>query len=132
MLKVLGLASLVILSTPAAYAQSDASAFLRKVNKDNDKTISLPELNAYAAKKFVEINTRGHKSLSRKELGNRISESDFKVANNGNRKDQTLSKSEFIKYVDLLFKDANAAGDKTLSVDELGSPAGRKLIKLLQ
>jgi hypothetical protein len=136
MLKVLRFAGVILLSTTAAYAQSDPSAFLSKVNKDNDKTLSMHELNAYAARKFVELNTRGskslfHASLSRTELGDRISDSDFEKANTGHRKDETLSRSEFINYADLLFEKANRRGDKTLSVDELGSPAGRKLMKLL-
>ncbi len=131
MLKALGLVSLILCST-TAYAQSDPAAFLSKVNKDNDKTISLSELNTYAAAKFGELNTKGPKSLSRTEVGGRLSDSDFKAANNGNKKDMTLSKREFVKYVDYLFKEANTKGDKTLSVRELNSPAGQKLIKLLQ
>jgi hypothetical protein len=98
MLKALGLASIILLSTTAAYAQSDPNAFLSRVNKDNDKTISLGELNAYAANKFVELNTKGKKSLSRTEVGDRLSDADFKAANNGNKKDMTLSKREFITY----------------------------------
>jgi hypothetical protein len=123
----------IILFAGAGYAQSatDVDAFLSKVNQDNDKTISMRELNAYALKKFDELNTTGHKTLSRKELGDRISDTDFDAANTGHHKDQTLSWSEFIAYVDRLFKEANTKGHKSLSATELGSPTGEKLITLL-
>jgi hypothetical protein len=132
MLKALGLSVVILVSSATAYAQSDPSAFLSKVNKDNDKTLSLGELNTYAAARFGELNTKGTKSLSRTEVGDRLSDSDFKIANNGNEKDMTLTEHEFIKYVDHLFKEANAKGHKTLSAAELNSPAGQKLIRLLQ
>lgn len=131
MLKALGLAGVMLLSTAAAYAQSDPAAFLKEVNRDNDKTLSLQELNYFAVKKFHELNTKGTKTLSRRELGDRISDADFAAANTDRRKDQTLSLSEFIKYVDLLFREANTKGTKTLSLAELSSPAGHKLIRLL-
>lgn len=123
-----------ILLAGAAYAQSamDADAFLSKVNQNNDKTLSMRELNAYASKKFDELNTTGHKTLSRKEIGDRISDADFNAANTGlHKEDQTLSKDEFIGYTDRLFKEANTKGKKSLSATELGTPAGEKLITLL-
>ncbi len=123
----------IILLAGAGYAQSatDADAFLSKVNQNNDKTLSMRELNAYASKKFEELNTTGHKSLSRKELGDRISDTDFDAANTNHHKDQTLTQGEFIAYADRLFKEANTKGQKSLSLSELGSPAGEKLITLL-
>ncbi len=134
MLKALGISGIIFLSAVAANAQAapDASAFLSKVNQNNDKTLSIREANAYAAKKFQELNAKGTRTLSRQELAGRISDADFNAANTEHRKDQTLSKSEFISYVDHLFRQANTKGGKTLSVDELGSPAGQKLMILLQ
>jgi hypothetical protein len=123
----------IILLTGAGYAQSamDGDAFLSEVNQNNDKTLSIRELDAYASKKFKELNTTGHKSLSRTELGDRISDTDFDAANTNHRKDQTLTQGEFVAYVDRLFKKANTKGQKSLSLSELESPAGEKLIALL-
>jgi hypothetical protein len=39
--------------------------------------------------------------------------------------------AEFKAYVDNLFREANTVGEKTLSEDELKTPAGEKLIRLL-
>jgi hypothetical protein len=134
MLKVLVLAGALLVSPIVANAQSatDPTAFLNEVNKNNDKTLSLKEVDAYAAKKFRELNRNGTRTLSRQELGDRISDADFSAANTGHRKDQTLSKAEFMSYVDRLFKEANSRGAKTVSVEELSSPAGEKLITLLR
>lgn len=123
----------IVLLAGAAYAQAptDPSAFLKEVNSNNDQTLSRKELDAYAAKKFTQLNTKGHETLSRAELGDRISDADFDAANTGHRKDQTLSRREFIAYVDRLFKEANAKGNRSLSLEELGAPAGQKLIQLL-
>jgi hypothetical protein len=123
-----------ILFVSAAYAQgagTDAGSFLSEVNRNNDQTLSMKELNSYAAKKSTELNTAGHKSLSRAELGDRISDADFDAANTHHNKDQTLTRAEFVTYVDGLFREANTKGSKTLSIDELGTPAGQKLITLL-
>lgn len=123
----------LILFAAAGYAQSamDPDAFLKAVNRNNDQTLSMRELNAYASKKFTKLNTTGHKSLSRAELGDRISDADFDAANTNHHKDQTLTRGELVAYVDRLFKEANTKGTKTLSLTELRSPAGEKLITLL-
>jgi hypothetical protein len=123
--------ALTLLSTIAYGQAEDANAFLNKVNSNHDKTISLTELNSYASKRFDALNRNGDKTLSRAELGDRISDADFKAANTGKHRDQTLSKREFIRYADLLFREANTKGHHSLSADELNSPAGQKLMKLL-
>lgn len=134
MMKFAPIAGLLFLLPLAAHAQTteDSATFFKAVNQNNDQTLSLKELNSYATKKFEKLNTKGTKTLSREELGDRISDADFDVANKGHRKDRTLSEREFKGYVDSLFRQANSKGKRTLNADELGSPAGQKLIKLLQ
>jgi len=109
-----------------------AADFLKMVNTDNDKTISIPEIDAFATKKFDELKKPGKQALSMGDLRDRISQADFDAANttSGNAV-PTLSKAEFLAYVDKLFKEANTVGKSTLSETELNTPAGEKLIHLL-
>lgn len=125
----------ILLFASSSFAQSmSADEFLKEVNTDNDKTISLQELDAFALKKFSELNKPGDETLSMDELEGRISKADFDEANTGRQKlstHPTLSNAEFSAYVDKLFREANAKGTKSLSATELNTPAGKKLIRLL-
>ena len=124
---------------PASAAETPAT-FMKKVNRDADTTLSLPEVTAYALKRYGALDTNHDGTLTEKELGDRISADDFAMADTkhgaGTR---TLSKVEFTTYVAKLFAAANEnvkAGDtkvdSTLTLEELGTPAGSKLIKLLE
>jgi hypothetical protein len=125
-----------ILLASGAFGQSvpTAADFIKMVATDNSKTISLPEIDTFAMKKFGELKKPGEEALSMVELRDRISQADFDAANTtrGNSAAvPTLSMTEFKAYVDKLFKEANTVGEKTLSEDELKTPAGEKLIRLL-
>jgi hypothetical protein len=124
----------VLLVSGAGVGQSGPtpSEFLKMVDTDNDKTISLPEIDEFALKKFDELKKPGEDALSIAELRGRISQGDFDAANTtrGNAV-PTLSKAEFLAWVDKLFKEANTVGEKTLSEEELKTAAGEKLIRLL-
>jgi hypothetical protein len=124
----------VLLVSGAGVGQSGPtpSEFLKMVDADNDKTISLPEIDAFAVKKFDELKKPGEDALSMTELRGRISQPDFDAANTTRGEAvPTLSKVEFLVWVDKLFKEANTVGEKTLSEEELKTPAGEKLIRLL-
>jgi hypothetical protein len=125
----------VLLISSAGISQSNPTAadFLKMVATGHDKTISLPEIDAFATKKFDELKKPGQEALSMADLRDRISQADFDTANTtrGNASVPTLSRVEFLAYVDKLFKEANTVGQKTLSETELKTPAGEKLIRLL-
>jgi hypothetical protein len=112
-----------------------AAAFLKMVATHNSKTISLPQIDAFAKKKFGKLKKTGEKALSMADLSGRMSQADLDAANtkHGNSSaDPTLSRTEFLAYVGKLFTEANTVGQKTLSETELNTPAGEKLITLLQ
>jgi hypothetical protein len=126
----------VLLASSAGVAQSGPTAadFLKMIATGNGKTISLPEIDAFATKKFDELKKPGQEALSMADLRGRISQEDFDAANTtrGNSSAvPTLSRAEFSAYVDKLFREANTVGEKTLSETELKTPAGEKLIRLL-
>jgi hypothetical protein len=124
----------VLLVCGAGVGQSGPTAadFLKMVATDNTNTISLPQIDAFATKKFDELKKPGEKALSMADLRGRISQEDFDAANTtrGNAV-PTLSRVEFLAWVDKLFREANTVGQKTLSEEELKTPAGEKLIRLL-
>ena len=45
--------------------------------------------------------------------------------------DKTLDKNEYLALVEQRFKAADADGDGTVNAAELGTPAGRALLRLL-
>jgi hypothetical protein len=126
----------VLLVSSAGVSQSSpptAAEFLKMVATDNSNAISLPEIDALAMKKFDELKKPGEEALSMADLRGRISQPDFDAANTtrGNAV-PTLSRAEFSAWIEKLFRQANTVGEKTLSEEELKTPAGEKLIRLLQ
>jgi Ca2+-binding EF-hand superfamily protein len=111
-----------------ASAQTAPSAFLKSVDKDNDGTVTLDEVKAFASERFKALETDKDGTLDEKELKGRLNATGFKAANAD--ADKTLDETEFLGYVEKLFKEAND-NDTTLDAKELGSAAGKKLITLL-
>ena len=114
---------------PALAKEMSAAEFLA-ANADKDQTLSMDEVEAYAKKKFAEIDSDGDKTLDAKELADRVDATGLAAADTD--KDKTVDETEFVGYAQKLFKAANTNADKTLSARELETPAGRKLRMLLQ
>ena len=132
-----GVAALVLcgLAGPSRAEGMSASAFLKKVDTDADKTISMEELDAYAKKRFAELETDTDKVLDQKELKGRLSEAGMAMADPD--KDKTVDETEFVGYANKLFGEADVtkkpdAAHPSLSEKELETPAGKKLIMLLR
>ena len=64
-----------------------------------------------------------------RKLHGRIPDADWKVADPDN--DKTISKDEYLAYVEAVFKKADADNDGTIDAKELKTPAGRALLRLL-
>lgn len=124
-------ATLLLAGAPslASAAAMTAAEFMKAANTNGDSTLSKDEVDAYARKRFAALETDKDKTLDQKELKGRLSEAGMTAADPD--KDKTVDEAEFVGYADTLFAEANKKGDKTLSVEELGSPAGEKLIALL-
>jgi hypothetical protein len=69
-------------------------------------------------------------TLDMKELHGRLTAKEWAAADPDN--DKTISKDEFLAYVEALFKKADPDSDGTLDAKELQSPAGRELHRLMQ
>ena len=112
-----------------------AKDFMKKVNSNADKTISMEELDAYAKKRFAELETDRDKVLDQKELMGRLSEAGMTMADTD--KDKSVDEAEFVGYANKLFAEADIhkkpeSPHATLSDRELETPAGQKLIMMLR
>jgi Ca2+-binding EF-hand superfamily protein len=131
--KTLTLASLLAISSPLAMVATSSPAFaasaLQTLDPDKDGTVDLNEAKTAAGALFDQLDVDHGGALDRKELKDRISKEDWKVADPDN--DKTISKDEYLAFVEVAFKRANPDNDGTLDAKELETPAGRALLRLL-
>jgi Ca2+-binding EF-hand superfamily protein len=114
---------------PRARADN-VSDFLAKWDPDNDRTLDLAEINKAADAQFDALDADHDGSLSRKELGDRVTKAEFSAADADH--DGSLSKGEYATIVAKRFHAANRDKDTTIEITELKTAAGRSLMRLLQ
>jgi hypothetical protein len=68
--------------------------------------------------------------LDLKELGRRVTRAEFRSADKD--KDGTLDESEYLSIVTERFRAANRDNDTTIEAPELQTPAGHRLLELLE
>jgi Ca2+-binding EF-hand superfamily protein len=78
---------------------------------------------------FDKLDTDKDGTLDSMELKGRLTQDDFTAANPDN--DGTLSKDEYLSFVEKRFKAADPDNDGTVSADELKTAAGQSLSQLL-
>jgi Ca2+-binding EF-hand superfamily protein len=132
--KTLTLASLLAISLPSVVVVTSASpAFaasaLQALDPDKDGTVDLNEAKTAGSALFDKLDVDHDGTLDRKELTDRISAEDWKIADPDN--DKTISKDEYLAFVEVAFKRANPDNDGTVDAKELKTPAGRALLRLL-
>jgi hypothetical protein len=94
--KTLTLASLLALSLPPAIVVSSgspafAASALQTLDPDKDGTVDLNEAKTAAGALFDSLDVDHDGTLDRKELGDRISAADWKIADPDN--DKTISRT---------------------------------------
>jgi Ca2+-binding EF-hand superfamily protein len=124
--RTLLLASALTLPLSPAIAASVFSG----IDTNNDGTIDLNEAKAAASKVFDKLDIDHDGTLSRAELRGRVLEKDWKIADPDN--DKTLTKEEYLNYVEYAFKRADTNGDGTIDAKEARTHAGRVLLRLLR
>ena len=133
-LKTLTLASLLPIAFPLAMVVTSAppafaASALQTLDPDKDGTVDLNEAKTAASALFDKLDVDHDGTVDRKELTDRISAEDWKVADPDN--DKTISKDEYLAFVEVAFKRANPDNDGTIDAKELKTPAGRALLRLL-
>ena len=87
---------------------SFAASALQSLDPDKDGTVDLAEAKTAAGALFDKLEKDKDGTLDRKELHGRIPDAEWKVADPDN--DKTISKDEYLNYVETLFKQADKDG----------------------
>jgi hypothetical protein len=112
----------------AALAISGADA-LKRLNHDSDQTLELPEVLDASAKRFQELNKDNDLTLDKAETAGLVSDAECKAHNKDH--EGTLELDEWLNIVRARFHAADTKRDGKLTVQELDSPAGQELLKLV-
>ena len=102
---------------------------LKQFNRDADQTLELPEVMDAATKLFAQIDLDDGHTLEHKETEGRLTDADWRAFNKDN--DNAIEMNEWLAAVRQRFNEADANKDGKLTVQELDSPAGQLLIKLI-
>jgi Ca2+-binding EF-hand superfamily protein len=97
---------------------------------DNDGTVDLAEAQKAGAAAFDKLERDHDGTLDKHELTRRLSAAELAAADPDH--DGTLSKEEYLAVVEQRFKAADTDNDGTLDAKELGTKAGRALLRLLK
>jgi EF hand len=95
---------------------------------NNDGTVSLAEAQAAGAKRFTALDPDRDGTLDAKEAKGVLT--DFSAADPD--KDGTVDKAEYAAQIEAAFKAADPDNDGTVDATELATPAGQKLLGLIQ
>ena len=107
-----------------------ASGPIRMLDTDNDGTVDLAEAKKAASAVFDKLERDHDGTLDKRELAGRLSAKEFAAADPDH--DGTLTKDEYLAVVEQRFNAANPDKDGTLDARELGSAAGKALLRLLR
>ena len=117
----------MLISAPA-WAATGAEV-LKQLNRDNDQTLEIPEVIDAATKLFYAINPDNDTTLERSETKGRVTEEDWAAVNKDH--DNTLEMDEWLTIARRRFNAADANKDGKLTANELDSPAGQLLVKMI-
>ena len=124
---ILSVAVTCVMASPAL-AISGADA-LKRLNHDTDQTLELPEALDAAAKQFQVFNKDNDLTLDKAETAGLVTDAEWKAYNKDH--DGTLELDEWLNIVRARFRAADTKKDGKLTVQELDSPAGQSLLKLI-
>ena len=125
----LAIATLSVASVPAL-AGSPRADLVKMFDTDNDGTLDLAEVKKAALGLFAKLDRDHDGTLDKRELAGRLSAKDLAAADPDH--DGTLTKDEYLAVVEQRFNAANSDSDGTLDAKELGTKAGRSLLRLLK
>ncbi len=98
------------------------------VNKNGK--LELAEVKSAAAARYDELNPDLDDSMDEREAAPVLQGEAFREADTN--KDGTINKAEYLAYVERMFERANPDQDGSLDRAELGTEAGRALMRLLR
>jgi len=98
------------------------------VNKNGK--LELAEVKSAAAARYDELNPDLDDSMDEREAAPVLQGEAFREADTN--KDGSINKAEYLAYVERMFERANPDQDGSLDRAELGTEAGRALMRLLR
>jgi hypothetical protein len=124
---ILSVAVACVAASPVL-AISGADA-LKRLNHDSDQTLDLPEVLDASAKQFQELNKDNDLTLDKAETAGLVTDAEWKAYNKDH--DGALELDEWLNIVRARFRAADSKKDGKLTAQELDSPAGQALLKLV-
>jgi hypothetical protein len=125
-------AGLLSVAVPAfgqsAWADT-AEAFIQKWDRSGKGVLGLKEVDNAAIVKFEMLDKSHQGRLTESDLSALLSPEEFKQANPDN--DTTIGADEWFDLVKRRFNAANPDHDGSIDVNELRTPAGQALLKLV-
>ncbi len=127
-------------SAGSATAAMGAAAIMERIHPKDKGKITLDEARDAAARTYDTIAKAHGGKVTMLQLGGRISTDDLKAAGIGDgERDEAISRADYLALASRFFAEANVSrakdvspADGTLSVDELSTKAGTKLVELIQ
>jgi Ca2+-binding EF-hand superfamily protein len=127
---LLMLTTVTMCSNLPAWAAGGRGGPVGMFDTDNDGTIDLMEAKKAASAVFDRLDRDKDGTLDRLETSRRLSPKEFAAADPDH--DGTLTKDEYLAVVEQRFNAANPDKDGTLDAKELGSAAGKALLRLMR
>ena len=117
-------------TTPSAGAALDPAAFIQKWDRSGKGLLDMKGVLNAAVVKFGMLDKDRKGRLTQQDLAPAVTAQDFAAANPDG--DTTIGAEEWFDLVRRYFHAANPDNDGSLSVDELRTPAGQALLRLVQ
>ena len=130
----------IALPAMQASAAMGSAAMMERLHPKNKGKLTMDEARDAAAHNYDVIYKANQGKVTLLQLGGRVSPADLKAANIGDGEtDEPISKADYLALASRFFADANVSrkpdvspADGVLGVNELSTPAGEKLLRLLE
>ena len=118
-------------TTPTASgAVSDPAAFIQRFDRSGKGLLDMKAVLNAGVVKFGALDTEKRGRVTAQQLASVLTAEEFTAANPDG--DTTIGVEEWFDLVRRRFYAANPDNDGSLSIDELKTPAGQALLKLIQ
>ena len=129
-----------VAATTSAFGGMGGAAMMQRLHPKEKGKLTLDEVRDAAAHNYDVIAKANGGKITMLQLGGRVSAGDLKAANIGDSEgDEGVSKADYLALASRFFAEANVSrqadvspADGTLSESELSTPAGEKLVRLLE
>lgn len=124
----------------SASAAMGAATIMERIHPKDKGKITMDEAREAAGRTYDKVADAHDGKVTMLQLGGRVSADDLKAAGIGDgERDEPVSRADYLALASRFFAEANVSrgqdvspAEGTLSVDELSTKAGTKLVELIQ